>query len=162
MKRQASIGSNQNKFEYLYDSKNKFMRRYIDQLVRARGKGDFLREILFRAWNFYDCRCFKFDQVKKHMDSKFTADEMEIILEEKSKRILHNKLCRDARGMERHLLYKQRMKSYKLREIELLLMKSLGFSYRQIASELGVSKSKEINSWIGILEVLRPIQFPRL
>lgn len=96
------------------------------------------------------------------MDSKFTADEMEIILEEKSKRILHNKLCRDARGMERHLLYKQRMKSYKLREIELLLMKSLGFSYRQIASELGVSKSKEINSWIGILEVLRPIQFPRL
>ncbi len=72
-------------FKNVYNSKSKFLQRYIVSILQYNKREDFIREVLYRAWRMYPSKRISFDKVREYLDAKFTDAEMQIILTEKEK-----------------------------------------------------------------------------
>ncbi len=126
-------------FQQIYNSKCKFLRKYIDEILKPRGRGGFIRDIIFRAWKiYYPYRC-NYKVVQKHLDSKFTKIEMMKIKAEKENRALIKKYIKEAefKREDRAILYDKKI--LKLRNLEIAIMKNMGYKNIQIAKEFEIS-----------------------
>ncbi|HUW64810.1 MAG TPA: sigma factor-like helix-turn-helix DNA-binding protein [Spirochaetia bacterium] len=120
-------------FEELYNSRCKFMRRYIDCLLGSRGKGNFVWALFCRACRFYDKPfVFSLVDVENHINSKFSYYEMQVMRAEKERR------QETARGW---LAKNNTAKMAKLPTImDAVILRMSGSTYRRIAEELGMSE----------------------
>ncbi|NLK98091.1 MAG: hypothetical protein GX272_08450 [Epulopiscium sp.] len=126
-------------FVQVYNSKGRFLQSYIDSILLYNKRGDFVRKVLFRAWSIYFKGCVKFDEVRKHLDSKFTDYEMQVILQEKERRAYENR-CRKQEEQElAHIRGYYRRKAKKLRMVELKLAMAMGYSFDKLAEELNTT-----------------------
>lgn len=159
-------------FVQVYNSKCKFLQSYIDSILLYNKRGDFVRKVLFRAWSIYFKGCVKFDEVRKHLDSKFTDDEMQVILQEKERRAYENR-CRKQK--EQELAHKRgyyRRKAKKLRMVELKLAMAMGHSFDKVSGELktttlrlnrimrdgqNLNLTEEVKDLCQILEIVQSI-----
>ena len=134
----------ENNFYDIYKEKSLFTQRYMDLLVLQRGIGDLIREINYRAAALYNCDNnfpFNFHDVKEHLKGRFNKKELEIIFEEKEKSLEERLRIKEAVILIEMGFGRIRERKRKLRRLEFLLLRGMGYTYQEIARELNVSAS---------------------
>lgn len=132
----------ENKFYDIYKGKSLFLQRYMDVLILQRGIGDFIWEVYSRAEDLYNCDNgypLKSYDIVEHLNAKFTEKELEIIFEEKEKSLEERMKIREAViPIELGYTWIREQKT-KLRRLEFLLLRSMGYTYQKIAREFNCS-----------------------
>ena len=135
-------------FVQVYNNKSKFLKKYIDVVLLPNGKGDFIRGILFRTWRMLERKGFtrpggiNYDVIEVHLKCKFTKEEWEIILLEKKRKA---ELKKAAKGHEYREFYPADMpkdKVARLKLIEIIIMRHMGYNNDEIAREINYSSSR--------------------
>lgn len=147
-------------FQQLYNSKTKFLQSYIDYILMYNKRGDFVRDVVFRAWEFWGrftsntgsketlkeskeiYHKITFERVRKHLDAHFTDTEMTLILAEKERLADLRRAKKKAWFDEQHQKGIIQQRTRKLRLLEIQMMRDMGYSIKQIAEEFRLSRSR--------------------
>lgn len=109
--------------------------------LRTKGIGNFVRQVYLRAARLFPegtRKDFNYDRIRKHLNSKFTQEEMNIILQEKERRLVNKKYIENLKQQFQYQKSKYKRKARRLRKVEALLLRGMGCSYNRIADELGM------------------------
>ncbi|ERJ12251.1 hypothetical protein [Haloplasma contractile] len=123
-------------FKEIYHSKPKLIRDYIDHIVYLNKRGDFIRKHLLRRWEEEGNR-YKviFDDIKAEFDSHFSKEELDIVYEEKRQIMELKRSIKESKQIKRAKQTEVRIRTMRLRNIDIRIMRSMGYSYKEIAVE---------------------------
>lgn len=125
-------------FEEMYHSKSRFLQKYIDsQLVQRRNA--FISEVVFRAWRMLGSRNVSFDQIRWRFEARFTDHERRLIAAEKERRAGLRKQERQVQSEGYYQEQREKEKLTRLRALEVMLMREMGFTIKQIAQEMQIT-----------------------